>query len=338
MAETLTAKWTLLTSSERLNRSSQSLAVVGTQVLIFGGEVVPRLPVDNQLDVIDLSGEVISAVTIPAQDDAKAPTPRVGATTTAINDRLYMFSGRGGLAMEPIEEHGALWAYSTSSSTWELIALRDPSAPYPEGRSYHCMTSDGQSTIFIHAGCPATGRLSDLWAFNLEQREWTQLPDGLSGARGGASIAYHSGILYRMHGFDGKKELGGAIDAFDIKTNSWTTTAHFIPDGVKAPGARSVAVLCAMEGYLITMFGETDPSTLGHAGAGKMLGDAWAYSIQKKQWFKVEWEGEGPKPRGWFAADVVKLVQVGGKSSIVVHGGLAEDNSRLGDVWRFELV
>jgi len=86
------------------------------------------------------------------------------------------------------------------------------------------------------------------------------------------------------------------------------------------------------------MFGETDPSALGHAGAGKMLGNVWAYSLQAKKWYKIDWEGEGPKPRGWFAADLVPGGGQDGKSAVIVHGGLAEDNSRLGDVWKFEFV
>jgi hypothetical protein len=29
----------------------------------------------------------------------------------------------------------------------------------------------------------------------------------------------------------------------------------------------------------VTIFGERNPSSLGHAGAGKMFGDVWAYDI-----------------------------------------------------------
>ncbi|KIK66405.1 hypothetical protein GYMLUDRAFT_38193 [Collybiopsis luxurians FD-317 M1] len=338
MSDTLKAKWTLLASSDRLKRSSQCLSIVDSKAFIFGGEVVPRQPVDNQVDVVDFVNGTEASVktsTIPVPDKAPSPSPRVGATTIAIKDSIYLFSGRGGLAMEPIEEHGAIWRYSSSSSSWDCIAPSDPSAPYPAGRSYHTMTSDGQFTLFVHAGCPAKGRLSDLWAFNIEQRKWTQLPDAPGPARGGSSVTYYSGTLYRMNGFDGAKELGGAIDMLNIKSGSWMTTS-FVPDNIHAPEPRSVSSLCIAEGYIVILFGERDPSALGHAGAGKMLGDVWAYSVQTNKWFRVEWTGEGPNPRGWFAADVVQKED--GKSAIIVHGGLAEDNSRLGDVWRLDLT
>jgi hypothetical protein len=51
---------------------------------------------------------------------------------------------------------------------------------------------------------------------------------------------------------------------------------------------------------------------------------------------RVEPRGDGlvPVARGWFGADVV--TDGDGEQAVVVHGGLAEDNSRLGDVWKLE--
>jgi hypothetical protein len=53
----LSARWTRLASSERLRRSSQSLSVLGSQAWVFGGELLPREPVDNRLDIIELGSE-----------------------------------------------------------------------------------------------------------------------------------------------------------------------------------------------------------------------------------------------------------------------------------------
>jgi hypothetical protein len=144
-----------------------------------------------------------------------------------------------------------------------------------------------------------------------------------------------------MNGFDGKTEQGGALDIFDIATNEWKTIT-FPANSVSGPEARSVAALLAVtisgRESLVTLFGERDPSSLGHAGAGKMLGDVWAFDVQDEKWSEISVsEGESAKPaaRGWFDADVVDLD--GGRSGIVVHGGLAESNERLGDVWVLEL-
>jgi hypothetical protein len=140
-------------------------------------------------------------------------------------------------------------------------------------------------------------------------------------------------LLFRMGGFDGKKEIGGSVDVYNPVNDHWTSR-RFEADGKAGPEARSVGSLVNLrpedggKSWLVTAFGERDPSSLGHAGAGKMLGDVWAYDISEGTWTEVEQVGdEIPQPRGWFAAEAL------GNDGIVVQGGLAEDNSRLGDVW-----
>ena len=230
--------------------------------------------------------------------------------------------------MKPIEEAGSMWCYDTTTNTWDLITPAESSNPVPAGRSYHSITSDGVDKIYIHSGCPEQGRLSDLWVFDVENKAWTELPSAPGPARGGASIAFLDGKICRMNGFDGKTEQGGALDIFDIADSSWSTVI-FKPDGKEGPEARSVSTLLPVvqnnKSYLITMFGERDPSSLGHAGAGKMLSDVWASDVEEGIWQKVE-TGDGPAARGWFDADVTG-------NEVVVHGGLGEDNERLGDVW-----
>ncbi|RBR23147.1 uncharacterized protein FIESC28_04142 [Fusarium coffeatum] len=322
----LSASWSLVTSSKRLSRSSQAVSIVNQKAFIFGGELLPREPVDNRVDIVSLKSSEDIAQTLSTPSNA--PTPRVGSPSTTIGSKLYLFSGRGGLEMKPIEESGSLWCYDTTTNTWDPITPTNPSASSPAGRSYHCITSDGVDKIYIHSGCPEQGRLSDLWAFDVEKKSWTELPSAPGPARGGASIAFLDGKIYRMNGFDGKTEQGGALDIFDINDCSWSTTT-FKPDGKEGPESRSVSTLLPISlnnnSYLLTMFGERDPSSLGHAGAGKMLSDVWAFDLEEAIWQRVE-TGDGPAARGWFDADVTE-------NEAVVHGGLGEDNERLGDVW-----
>jgi hypothetical protein len=240
--------------------------------------------------------------------------------------------------MTPIDEQGALWMFEPSSSTWTQISPTNPKDLHPEARSYHCMTSDS-THIYVHAGCSASGRLADLWAFNVADRKWKQLAPAPGPPRGGASIAYVGDRkLVRMNGFDGTTEVGGSIDIYDCSTNEWTSMA-FEPNGKSGPGARSVATLLpvqTMKGTsIITLFGESDPSSLGHQGAGKMLDDIRAFSLHDSTWEQVKPQAvEAPKPRGWFDAAVVSI---GGKEGIVVVGGPDESNERLDDVWLVNL-
>lgn len=236
--------------------------------------------------------------------------------------------------MAPIEEGGSFWVFDPSGQTWAQITPENSQLPYPVGRSYHTLASNGKDTIYVHAGCPEKGRLNDLWAFKVFERKWTELSPAPEPARGGTSMTFSTGKLFRMNGFDGKNEQGGSLDIFDPLKNAWSTISY-CPDGVSGPSARSVSCLLPLvisdRSTLLTMFGEGNPSNLGHQGAGKMLADVWTFDIESRTWNKVQIEGEElPVARGWFDADVV---QDSPRPCIVVHGGLAESNERLDDLW-----
>lgn len=338
--------WRLVHRNPLLQRSSQTLSTLGERALIFGGELRPREPRDNDVQILNtvpkqhvwpLHTYGNSPSTSPEYAGG-LPLARVGTASAVVDGKIYYFSGRGGVDMAPIDEQGKLWQFCFSDAHgvgWHEISPADKSQPVPEPRSYHCMTSDGKTTLYVHAGCPASGRLSDIWAFDVEERKWRQLVSAPGAPRGGTSITFSDGKLYRMGGFDGKHELGGEIDIYDIASDQWSTHT-FSADGNEGPGCRSVGTLLAINvrgrPYLVTAFGESDPSALGHAGAGNMLPDAWLWDIETKKWSKIV-PDEGakvPQPRGWFAADVVN---VEGKEGIIVQGGLAEDNQRLDDAW-----
>lgn len=327
---TITAKWIKVAATQQLQRSSHTLSTIGSTIYIFGGELKPREPRDNHLHKIDVT-QPSNASVDSIKAASNAPTPRVGATTAKIGSTMYMFSGRGGVAMAPIDEKGALWALDTKSNSWSSV--EPSSSTVPEARSYHCTASDDQDIIYIHAGCPEKGRLSDLWSFSVSNKEWKELSSAPDPPRGGTSIAYTDGRIYRMNGFDGKTEQGGSLDVYDVAKDSWDTITY-PADGKSGPGPRSVAALLPVKTHgstsLVTLFGESDPSSLGHQGAGKMLSDIWAYSLEKGAWSQVETSGGQPDARGWFDADVVTI---DGKDNIAVGGGLGESNERLDDLW-----
>ena len=127
---------------------------------------------------------------------------------------------------------------------------------------------------------------------------------------------------------------------YDVAKGEWGKSVVFEADGVKGPGARSVAglvpvVVSGERLYLVAVFGEAGPSSLGHEGAGKMLGDVWAFDVEGEKWVRVNdtQSGSGserPAPRGWFGAAAA------GPGRLAVVGGLGEDNERLGDAWVLE--
>src|SRR5436189_5585782 len=91
--------------------------------------------------------------------------------------------------MVALESHGSLHTFTPSTSTWSTIGPTDPSLPHPAARSYHALTSDANSTLYLHAGCPSPGRLSDLWSFHLPSGSWKQLASAPGLERGATSVA-----------------------------------------------------------------------------------------------------------------------------------------------------
>lgn len=245
----------------------------------------------------------------------------------------------------------SLHIFSTTRATWRTIPA---SSTGPVARSYHASAAS-PSHIFVHAGCgdASTGRLKDLWAFEIASEKWHQLADGPGDVRGGTALCYSSAPsskgLWRFGGFNGKTEIGGQIDHLPLGAESlasaqWTThtfgeTAGHGRDAPSAdglhgsgscPGARSVCgIHPAPGGKLITMFGEGKPSpTGGHDAAGNFWGDIWTFDPATKQWESLTTtETDGPGERGWFASDA------SAGEETVVWGGIDKDNERLGDGW-----
>jgi len=48
-------KWKKVLASEKLQRSSQTVSVIGSRAYIYGGELRPREPVDSDVHAIDLT-------------------------------------------------------------------------------------------------------------------------------------------------------------------------------------------------------------------------------------------------------------------------------------------
>ena len=317
----LKANWQRISIGTPLPRSSHSLSIVRGVAYIFGGEEFPRKPVDNDMHLVTLpsSGAGADYKKISARsinEGGAVPTARIGHTANAIGHRIYVFGGRGGKAMEPLAENGRVWVFDTMAAQWSVL---DPpeGSNYPEPRSYHASSATAHplhtsheqlesrfdplpvdigihGTIFIHAGCPAKGRLGDLWAFDVTSTTWTKFPDPPDPARGGPSLAYALNRLYRYGGFDGNNELGGQMDYLDISMNNevkgealghgWRWKSVTIPPDALSPGNRSVAGLHPVttgqgRNYLLLCLGERTPSSSGHDGAGEYWGTLWSFQL-----------------------------------------------------------
>ena len=364
----LKATFKRIQTDKPLPRSSHSLSVIKGRAYIFGGEIRPREPVDNVMHIYTLpalDGGEADYQDIPAKANKgeDVPPARVGHTAAVVQDRIYIFGGRGGKEMSALEEKGRVWVFDTKTNRWSYIDPVDGS-PYPEARSYHTSVGnehplpsetdhtenpvgspdeESHGTIFIHAGCLASGRVSDVWAFDIASRMWSPYADAPGPARGGTSLTFTQNRLYRYGGFDGKGELGGQIDYLDLlvatfddqsgkgelaltpRTGKWETVA-FSADG-PAPGNRSVAGLQPVNTgqgrwFLLLFLGERDPSDNGHEAAGKFWDDVWSYQLHPEGMtaasFKDATREAIGKPTGegaWAEVQIPKAIMSGGAQS-----------------------
>ncbi|PBP19982.1 kelch domain-containing protein [Diplocarpon rosae] len=418
------AKWERINATP-LPRSSHTLSVIAGRAYIFGGEVSAREPVDNDMHIVTLPYDAFSSAdyqTIPAKSKTaggEVPEKRVGHTAAVIGERIFVWGGRGGKHMRPLEEKGRVWIYDTRTDSWSYLDPL-PATPYPEARSYHSSVAinepqpenmksirvdnaaelpkagaiaefaqtdegmGGYGTFFVHAGCPVSGRTNDLWAFDVRSKTWKEFPAAPGKPRGGTSITVSKHRIYRYGGFNGTGEEGGQVDILDLGIDTFSGTGPSTEAAVVAkgtwhtldctnenmtcPGDRSVAGLHAIttgmgREYLVLLFGERDPSSQGHDGAGKFWGDIWAFqcppldmtgaSFKDAAWQSLgkesgqgRWsamqvadaegvEGEDvhklvPSERGWFASSPMGDLDA---SSIVLWGGLNGKNEREDDGW-----
>lgn len=298
-------------------RSSHAIAIVGQKVYAFGGEFTPRVPVDNKLYVFDLNDRTWSVVEAASGD---VPPPRVGVTMASIGETIYVFGGRDAEHKELNE----LYSFDTSTNKWALLSYGDNGPPF---RSYHSMTCDDQS-VYIFGGCGLTGRLNDLWAYNVVTRSWVEFPlpgDSCKG-RGGPGLATVLGKIWVVYGFSGD-ELDD-VHCFDRIEGKWSQ----VQTSGEKPSARSVFSTVGIGKYIFIYGGEVDPSDLGHLGAGKFCAEVYALDTETLVWKLWDAKGHHPGPRGWcaFAGG-----QRDGQEGLLVFGGNSPTNDRLGDMFFF---
>ncbi|CCM03792.1 uncharacterized protein FIBRA_05940 [Fibroporia radiculosa] len=373
------AHWYLRSKAAWIARSSHCVSVTKSGVVaVYGGELKPRTPIDDTLKgsmhIFDLrqenaadksSGWKTLSPIRTAQQLSEVPEPRVGATMVVDGGSLYMWGGRGGVDMAPLgpEEIGMWKAVfdegDPSGITWKRIKAVNPEEG-PEPRSYHASIAQG-GRIYVHAGCPTSGRLGTLHAFNIDQCRWQSLATAPDPARGGtslvaASLEASAPILLRFGGFSGYElpSTPGVLDIYFVNEDKWTVVQPEADVVHGSPASRSVHGFSrfrsrspALSNAVALLFhGERDASSLGHAGAGTFWDDIWLLTKDKAvdstrgwAWKKVdvaERSGEGnlPESRGWIASDEWAE---NGESRIVMQGGLLSSNERSDELWELRI-
>ncbi|KAL2190858.1 hypothetical protein L209DRAFT_747211 [Thermothelomyces heterothallicus CBS 203.75] len=94
---------------------------------------------------------IISPASRPDLPDV--PPPRVGHATAVIGHRIFLFGGRGGPDMTPLDEGGRVWVFDTRTHLWSFLDPRPaaanlPDIPRPAPRSYHSAAATPKPDAF----------------------------------------------------------------------------------------------------------------------------------------------------------------------------------------------
>jgi len=258
----------------------------------------------------------------------------------AINQKLYLFGGRDKEANEL--DH----FYSFDLGTKEWTKIDAPNGPTL--RSYHTAAAVGNK-MFIFGGCGMnSSRLNDVYSFDVTSETWNfySISDAskeLPKPRGGSSLAVfdlpgtNEYEIFVYGGFTGY-ELGDAW-IFNTKTNEWKEVEMTgqLPEKRSVFGYTVLGDVTQGKGRcrFVIFGGEGSPSNLGHLGAGHFFDDAFVLELSNLVWQQVTVKDSNkdqyPGPRGWMSMAAVNDKQ------IVIHGGLNEENSRLGGLYLLDL-
>lgn len=154
----MSIRWKCISSLSTKARSSHcaSISNKGT-LLIYSGEFQPRKPVDGDVHVFDLNNAIQQSVA----DDAGLwrtlsaslkPDPRVGATSVFDGGNLYVWGGRGGIDMAPMDpKQSGVWKGQLLQNEviWEKL---EGKGDEPVARSFHSCVMANVSVRALHPG------------------------------------------------------------------------------------------------------------------------------------------------------------------------------------------
>ncbi|XP_058115226.1 nitrile-specifier protein 5 [Magnolia sinica] len=300
-------------------RSSHAITVVGKKAYVFGGELVPRVPVDNKLHVFDLEDLTWSIADVTGD----VPPPRVGVTMAAVGGTIYVFGGRDADHTELNE----FYSFDTYTNRWALISSGEDG---PTNRSYHSTAVDDRR-VYVFGGCGVAGRLNDLWAYDVHDHEWVRFPGPgeKCRGRGGPGLTVSGGKIWVVYGFAGEEM--DDVHCFDPIKEEWA----LIETVGERPTPRSVFSTVGIGKYIFLYGGEIDPSDQGHLGAGMFSAEFFALdteTLKFERWEDLADVGHHPGPRGWCA---YSAAQINGKDGLLVYGGNSPTNDRLDDIFFF---
>ncbi|KAF9971327.1 kelch domain-containing protein 3 [Actinomortierella ambigua] len=211
----------------------------------------------------------------------------------------------------------------------------------PCKRHNHVCVVD-EDAIYVFGGqTTSNAYLGDLWRFDLNTRQWTEL--AASEPRHSHSALKHGNSILIFGGRTGLNPAVYSNDvlAYDLDSNTWSTlySAGDQQPGATAPHPRSYTTIVQC-GQQIVVYG-------GYWWDGKehYFDDTFGFSLKSRKWTKLSPSGNERVPHSRNRHGALALPQAGkgAKSGMMIFGGNYYANSKgtdkfFGDAWMFSSV
>jgi len=166
------------------------------------------------------------------------------------------------------------WAYDLNTNVWRnMDPTRKPPTQYA-----HAMVYDSRSDRVILLGTwdPTLGYLNDTWAYDFDNKTWTDMAPAVSPPVGyGHTMAYDSGsdrvILFGVGSYSNETW------SYNFDTNTWISM-----DSTTKPHGRFYAAMAYdSQSDRAILFG-------GYGGIPAFSGDTWAYDLEAIGWTNMD--------------------------------------------------
>jgi N-acetylneuraminic acid mutarotase len=258
--------WELLNPPSPRSQHASVWDPVGRRMLVFGGVGGANLgdlwsfePSNNRWTQLFPEGA--------------RPARLVGHTVVwdAGRERVLQFGGHG-------IGGGGLWSYDPGSNQWELLQTAGRA---PAARGFHSAVWDpAREWMFVYGGIgPSAEILDDLWAFDVQENSWIELPRPTMRPR----PRFYQAAVWdpsedQMLVFAGADLFRGVLfdDLWSYRpaTNTWTEIA---PVGARPDERLSHTLVWDPTLGRVLMYG-------GGCGAGCYHEDLWSYQPGARVW------------------------------------------------------
>eukprot|EP01029_Cantina_marsupialis_P027856 TRINITY_DN774094_c0_g1_i1.p1 TRINITY_DN774094_c0_g1~~TRINITY_DN774094_c0_g1_i1.p1 ORF type:complete len:545 (-),score=105.11 TRINITY_DN774094_c0_g1_i1:86-1621(-) len=209
-----------------------------------------------------------------------SPIPRAAHSSAIVGNSMVVFGGWDGQTGLN-DTH----IFNFDSQSWEMVDPRDGFCP--SRRNNHVMWS-WSNCVYVHGGHDGNAWCNDLYRFNVDTREWSEIPllGDFPSPRACHSCTRIGSKVFFMGGYNGK-QCHNDHYIFDMETSRWSIPVF--SDGSIIPPPRNAHAAAASRTHIFLIG--------GHDGEFH-LGDFYSLHLRTMTWKKLNTENGPGKLRG----------------------------------------